>query len=48
MQRVKNRKNEFVGDQHRTTASPILPPKTLILAQEAFKSMQILIILYMP
>ena len=48
--RRKNpKKNEFVGDQHCTTSSPILspkisilPPKTSILSQKVLKSMQIL------
>ena len=30
-------KNEFVGRQHRTTHSPILPSKTVILGQKVLK-----------
>jgi len=36
--RTSKIKYEFVGGQYRTTPSPILPPKTLILSQEVLKT----------
>ena len=36
--RTPKSKNEFVGGQYRTTPSPILVPKTLILSQEVLKT----------
>jgi len=40
--RTPKRKNRFVRGQHRTTPSPILPPKPPFYAKRSWKPMQIL------